>query len=177
MTENEVINKLEFFKKAIINLKNENNDLNDLVEELSNPLEAIVEENLQNRIEELEEEVIVKENLQNKVEELEEENFKLKDEIEEYKKTISSLKNDIKKISKNIEQCNGFEERYNSLKEKAYKSIKHLVEDVIEPREKETEEINKRIAELEKLLIEKNKDHKMIVKSAEKELAEMIEGK
>lgn len=160
MTENEVINKLEFFKKAIINLKNENNDLNDLVEELSNPLEAIVEENLQN-----------------KVEELEEENFKLKDEIEEYKKTISSLKNDIKKISKNIEQCNGFEERYNSLKEKAYKSIKHLVEDVIEPREKETEEINKRIAELEKLLIEKNKDHKMIVKSAEKELAEMIEGK
>lgn len=160
MTENEVINKLEFFKKAIINLKNENNDLNDLVEELSNPLEAIVEENLQNRIEELEEE-----------------NFKLKDEIEEYKKTISSLKNDIKKISKNIEQCNGFEERYNSLKEKAYKSIKHLVEDVIEPREKETEEINKRIAELEKLLIEKNKDHKMIVKSAEKELAEMIEGK
>jgi len=160
MTENEVINKLEFFKKAIINLKNENNDLNDLVEELSNPLEAIVEENLQNRIEELEEE-----------------NFKLKDEIEEYKKTISSLKNDIKKISKNIEQCNGFEERYNSLKDKAYKSIKHLVEDVIEPKEKETEEINKRIAELEKLLIEKNKDHKMIVKSAEKELAEMIEGK
>ena len=160
MTENEVINKLEFFKKAIINLKNENNDLNDLVEELSNPLEAIVEENLQNRIEELEEE-----------------NFKLKDEIEEYKKTISSLKNDIKKISKNIEQCNGFEERYNSLKNKAYKSIKHLVEDVIEPKEKETEEINKRIAELEKLLIEKNKDHKMIVKSAEKELAEMIEGK
>ena len=160
MTENEVINKLEFFKKAIINLKNENNDLNDLVEELSNPLEAIVEENLQNR-----------------VEELEEENFKLKDEIEEYKKTISSLKNDIKKISKNIEQCNDFEERYNSLKDKAYKSIKHLVEDVIEPKEKETEEINKRIAELEKLLIEKNKDHKMIVKSAEKELAEMIEGK
>lgn len=160
MTENEVINKLEFFKKAIINLKNENNDLNDLVEELSNPLEAIVEENLQNRIEELEEE-----------------NFKLKDEIEEYKKTISSLKNDIKKISKNIEQCNGFEGRYNSLKDKAYKSIKHLVEDVIEPKEKETEEINKRIAELEKLLIEKNKDHKMIVKSAEKELAEMIEGK
>ena len=160
MTENEVINKLEFFKKAIINLKNENNDLNDLVEELSNPLEAIVEENLQNRIEELEEE-----------------NFKLKDEIEEYKKTISSLKNDIKKISKNIEQCNGFEERYNSLKDKAYKSIKHLVEDVIEPKEKETEEINKRIAELEKLLIEKNKNHKMIVKSAEKELAEMIEGK
>lgn len=160
MTESEVINKLEFFKKAIINLKNENNDLNDLVEELSNPLEAIVEENLQDR-----------------VEELEEENFKLKDEIEEYKKTISSLKNDIKKISKNIEQCNGFEERYNSLKDKAYKSIKHLVEDVIEPKEKETEEINKRIAELEKLLIEKNKDHKMIVKSAEKELAEMIEGK
>lgn len=156
MTESEVINKLEFFKKAIINLKNENNDLNDLVEELSNPLEAIVEENLQDR-----------------VEELEEENFKLKDEIEEYKKTISSLKNDIKKISKN----NGFEERYNSLKDKAYKSIKHLVEDVIEPKEKETEEINKRIAELEKLLIEKNKDHKMIVKSAEKELAEMIEGK
>lgn len=160
MTENEVINKLEFFKKAIINLKNENNDLNDLVEELSNPLEAIVEENLQNRIEELEEE-----------------NFKLKDEVEEYKKTILSLKNDIKKISKNIEQCNDFEERYNSLKDKAYKSIKHLVEDVIEPKEKETEEINKRIAELEKLLIEKNKDHKMIVKSAEKELAEMIEGK
>lgn len=160
MTESEVINKLEFFKKAIINLKNENNDLNDLVEELSNPLEAIVEENLQDR-----------------VEELEEENFKLKDEIEEYKKTISSLKNDIKKISKNIEQCNGFEERYNSLKDKAYKSIKHLVEDVIEPKEKETEEINKRIAELEKLLMEKNKDHKMIVKSAEKELAEMIEGK
>jgi hypothetical protein len=52
-----------------------------------------------------------------------------------------------------------------------------LVEDVIEPKEKEVEEITKRVSDLEKLLFQKNKDSKMIVKSAEKELSEMIAGK
>ena len=51
------------------------------------------------------------------------------------------------------------------------------MEGVVEPKEKQTEEVNKRIVELENLLFEKNKDHKMIVKSAEKELTEMILGK
>ena len=54
MTENEVIERLEFFKKAIINLKNELNDKDELIEDLSTPPAAAIEENLQARIEELE---------------------------------------------------------------------------------------------------------------------------
>ena len=143
MKEDEVINKLEFFKKAIIGLKNELNDDKELIEELSTPSSAIIEENLQSRIEELE-----------KI------NFDLKQEL-----------NTIK------ENSDKYKEKYNKLKKQTYNTIKHLVEDVIEPKEKQMEEINKRVLELENLLFEKNKEHKMVVKSAEKELSEMIAGK
>lgn len=143
MKEDEVINKLEFFKKAIIGLKNELNDDKELIEELSTPSSAIIEENLQSRIEELE-----------KI------NFDLKQELDTIK-----------------ESSDKYKEKYNKLKKQTYNTIKHLVEDVIEPKEKQMEEINKRVLELENLLFEKNKEHKMVVKSAEKELSEMIAGK
>lgn len=143
MKEDEVINKLEFFKKAIIGLKNELNDDKELIEELSTPSSAIIEENLQSRIEELE-----------KI------NFDLKQELDIIK-----------------ENSDKYKEKYNKLKKQTYSTIKHLVEDVIEPKEKQMEEINKRVLELENLLFEKNKEHKMVVKSAEKELSEMIAGK
>ena len=142
MTESEVIEKLEFFKKAIINLKNENSSL---AEAASN---------------------------------FEIENGKT---IENYEKQILSLKEENKKLNEenkalkkdNKKQLN----EYNELKNKTDLTIKHLMEDVIKPKEKQTEEVNKRIIELENLLFEKNKDHKMVVKSAEKELTEMILGK
>jgi hypothetical protein len=143
MKEDEVISKLEFFKKAIIGLKNELNDDKELIEELSTPSSAIIEENLQSRIEELE-----------KI------NFDLKQELDAIK-----------------ENSDKYKEKYNKLKKQTYNTIKHLVEDVIEPKEKQMEEINKRVLELENLLFEKNKEHKMVVKSAEKELSEMIAGK
>ena len=139
MTENEVIEKLEFFKKAIINLKNENSSLSEAA---SNS---------------------------------EIENGKT---IENYEKQILSLKEENKKLNKELEKIDKkWSNEYNNLKNKAYLTIKHLVEGVIEPKEKQAEEVNKRIVELENLLFEKNKDHKMIVKSAEKELTEMILGK
>ena len=139
MTENEVIEKLEFFKKAIINLKNENSSLSEAV---SNS---------------------------------EIENGKT---IENYEKQILSLKEENKKLNKELEKIDKkWSNEYNNLKNKTYLTIKHLVEGVVEPKEKQTEEVNKRIVELENLLFEKNKDHKMIVKSAEKELTEMILGK
>ena len=142
MTESEVIEKLEFFKKAIINLKNENSSL---AEAASN---------------------------------FEIENGKT---IENYEKQILSLKEENKKLNEenkalkkdNKKQLN----EYNDLKNKTDLTIKHLMEDVIKPKEKQAEEVNKRIIELENLLFEKNKEHKMVVKSAEKELTEMILGK
>ena len=142
MTESEVIEKLEFFKKAIINLKNENSSL---AEAASN---------------------------------FEIENGKT---IENYEKQILSLKEENKKLNEenkalkkdNKKQLN----EYNDLKNKTDLTIKHLMEDIIKPKEKQAEEVNKRIIELENLLFEKNKDHKMVVKSAEKELTEMILGK
>ena len=139
MTENEVIEKLEFFKKAIINLKNENSSLSEAA---SNS---------------------------------EIENGKT---IENYEKQILSLKEENKKLNKELEKIDKkWYNEYNNLKNKIYLTIKHLVEEVVEPKEKQSEEVNKRIVELENLLFEKNKDHKMIVKSAEKELTEMILGK
>ena len=139
MTENEVIEKLEFFKKAIINLKNENSSLSEAA---SNS---------------------------------EIENGKA---IENYEKQILSLKEENKKLNKELEKIDKkWSNEYNNLKNKTYLTIKHLVEGVVEPKEKQAEEVNKRIVELENLLFEKNKDHKMIVKSAEKELTEMILGK
>lgn len=139
MTENEVIEKLEFFKKAIINLKNENSSLSEAA---SNS---------------------------------EIENGKT---IENYEKQILSLKEENKKLNKELEKIDKkWSNEYNNLKNKTYLTIKHLVEGVIEPKAKQAEEVNKRIVELENLLFEKNKDHKMIVKSAEKELTEMILGK
>ena len=139
MTENEVIEKLEFFKKAIINLKNENSSLSEAA---SNS---------------------------------EIENGKT---IENYEKQILSLKEENKKLNKELEKIDKkWSNEYNNLKNKTYLTIKHLVEGIVEPKEKQAEEVNKRIVELENLLFEKNKDHKMIVKSAEKELTEMILGK
>lgn len=139
MTENEVIEKLEFFKKAIINLKNENSSLSEAA---SNS---------------------------------EIENGKA---IENYEKQILSLKEENKKLNKELEKIDKkWSNEYNNLKNKTYLTIKHLVEGVVEPKAKQAEEVNKRIVELENLLFEKNKDHKMIVKSAEKELTEMILGK
>ena len=139
MTENEVIEKLEFFKKAIINLKNENSSLSEAA---SNS---------------------------------EIENGKTK---KNYEKQILSLKEENKKLNKELEKIDKkWSNEYNNLKNKTYLTIKHLVEGVVEPKEKQAEEVNKRIVELENLLFEKNKDHKMIVKSAEKELTEMILGK
>ena len=139
MTDNEVIEKLEFFKKAIINLKNENSSLSEAA---SNS---------------------------------EIENGKT---IENYEKQILSLKEENKKLNKELEKIDKkWSNEYNNLKNKTYLTIKHLVEGVVEPKEKQAEEVNKRIVELENLLFEKNKDHKMIVKSAEKELTEMILGK
>ena len=139
MTESEVIEKLEFFKKAIINLKNENSSLSEAA---SNS---------------------------------EIENGKT---IENYEKQILSLKEENKKLNKELEKIDKkWSNEYNNLKNKTYLTIKHLVEGVVEPKEKQAEEVNKRIVELENLLFEKNKDHKMIVKSAEKELTEMILGK
>ena len=139
MTENEVIEKLEFFKKAIINLKNENSSLSEAV---SNS---------------------------------EIENGKTSENCE---KQILSLKEENKKLNKELEKIDKkWSNEYNNLKNKTYLTIKHLVEGVVEPKEKQAEEVNKRIVELENLLFEKNKDHKMIVKSAEKELTEMILGK
>ena len=139
MTENEVIEKLEFFKKAIINLKNENASLSEAAS-----------------------------------------NSEIEDgkTIENYEKQILSLKEENKKLNKELEKIDKkWSNEYNNLKNKTYLTIKHLVEGVVEPKEKQTEEVNKRIVELENLLFEKNKDHKMIVKSAEKELTEMILGK
>ena len=139
MTENEVIEKLEFFKKAIINLKNENSSLSEAA---SNS---------------------------------EIENGKT---IENCEKQILSLKEENKKLNKELEKIDKkWSNEYNNLKNKTYLTIKHLVEGVVEPKAKQAEEVNKRIVELENLLFEKNKDHKMIVKSAEKELTEMILGK
>ena len=139
MTENEVIEKLEFFKKAIINLKNENSSLSETA---SNS---------------------------------EIENGKI---IENYEKQILSLKEENKKLNKELEKIDKkWSNEYNNLKNKTYLTIKHLVEGVVEPKAKQAEEVNKRIVELENLLFEKNKDHKMVVKSAEKELTEMILGK
>ena len=135
MTESEVIEKLEFFKKAIINLKNENSSLSEAAS-----------------------------------------NFEIENgkTIENYEKQILSLKEENKALKKdNKKQLN----EYNDLKNKTDLTIKHLMEDVIKPKEKQAEEVNKRIIELENLLFEKNKDHKMVVKSAEKELTEMILGK
>ena len=142
MTESEVIEKLEFFKKAIINLKNENSSLDEAAS-----------------------------------------NFEIENgkTIENYEKQILSLKEENKKLNEenkalkkdNKKQLN----EYNDLKNKTDLTIKHLMEDVIKPKEKQAEEVNKRIIELENLLFEKNKDHKMVVKSAEKELTEMILGK
>ena len=142
MTESEVIEKLEFFKKAIINLKNENSSL---AEAASN---------------------------------FEIENGKT---IENYEKQILSLNEENKKLNeenKTLKKDNKKQlDEYNDLKNKTDLKIKHLMEDVIKPKEKQAEEVNKRIIELENLLFEKNKDHKMVVKSAEKELTEMILGK
>ncbi len=169
MTEIEVIEKLEFFKNAIINLKNELSEKEEFIEELSTPSSSLVEENLQSRIEELEAEVSkLKQKIeeQSKVSEQDEKSIEIHtNKILEQSKEIGSLK---RKLSEE-------KENYVKLKKQAYNTIKHLVEDVIETKEKEFEEINNKTMELEKLLFEKgNKEHKMIVKSAEKELQEMI---
>ena len=105
MTENEVIEKLEFFKKAIINLKNENSSLSEAV---SNS---------------------------------EIENGKT---IENYEKQILSLKEENKKLNKELEKIDKkWSNEYNNLKNKTYLTIKHLVEGVVEPKEKQTEEEKK----------------------------------
>lgn len=142
MTEDEVIEKLNFFKNAIINLKNENSDYKETIEELS---AASVSEEIQKQT----------------ISELE----------ERYKKLEEKAGKEKKELIKELEKT---KKENKILKEKARNSIKHLVEDIIEPKEKELIEISKRITELESLLFEKTKDHKMIVKSAEKELAEML---
>ncbi len=142
MTESEVIEKLEFFKKAIINLKNENSSLAEAASNFEIENDKTIE------------------NYEKQILSLKEENKKLNDENKALKK-------------ENKKQLN----EYNDLKNKTDLTIKHLMEDVIKPKEKQAEEVNKRIIELENLLFEKNKDHKMVVKSAEKELTEMILGK
>ena len=142
MTESEVIEKLEFFKKAIINLKNENSSLAEAASNFEIENGKTIE------------------NYEKQILSLKEENKKLNDENKALKK-------------ENKKQLN----EYNDLKNKTDLTIKHLMEDVIKPKEKQAEEVNKRIIELENLLFEKNKDHKMVVKSAEKELTEMILGK
>ena len=142
MTESEVIEKLEFFKKAIINLKNENSSLAEAVSNFEIENGKTIE------------------NYEKQILSLNEENKKLNEENKALKK-------------ENKKQLN----EYNDLKNKTDLKIKHLMEDVIKPKEKQAEEVNKRIIELENLLFEKNKDHKMVVKSAEKELTEMILGK
>ena len=119
MTENEVIEKLEFFKKAIINLKNENSSLSEAASnsEIGNGKT-----------------------------------------IENYEKQILSLKEENKKLNKELEKIDKkWSNEYNNLKNKTYLTIKHLVEEVVEPKEKQSEEVNKRIVELENLLFEKNK--------------------
>lgn len=170
MTETEVIEKLEFFKNAIINLKNELNEKDEMIDELTTPQSSIIEENLQNRIEELEKENFELKEL-NKIKN-EEEYQKIKKELKKVKTEKDEL---AKKNAEFIKEIKKTEEKYVDLKNKAYNSIKHLVEDEIEPKEKEMTEIQKRIAELESILFEKNKEeHKMIVKSAEKEIQEML---
>ena len=170
MTETEVIEKLEFFKNAIINLKNELNEKDEMIDELTTPQSSIIEENLQNRIEELEKENFELKEL-NKIKN-EEEYQKIKKELKKVKTEKDEL---AKKNAEFIKKIKKTEEKYVDLKNKAYHSIKHLVEDEIEPKEKEMAEIQKRIAELESILFEKNKEeHKMIVKSAEKEIQEML---
>ena len=149
MTESEVIEKLEFFKKAIINLKNENSSLAEAVSNFEIENGKTIE------------------NYEKQILSLNEENKKLNEENKKLNEENKALKKENKK------QLN----EYNDLKNKTDLKIKHLMEDVIKPKEKQAEEVNKRIIELENLLFEKNKDHKMVVKSAEKELTEMILGK
>ena len=149
MTESEVIEKLEFFKKAIINLKNENSSLAEAASNFEIENGKTIE------------------NYEKQILSLNEENKKLNEENKKLNEENKALKKDNKK------QLN----EYNDLKNKTDLTIKHLMEDVIKPKEKQAEEVNKRIIELENLLFEKNKDHKMVVKSAEKELTEMILGK
>lgn len=153
MKEDEVIEKLEFFKKAIIELKNEKEEYKEKAENLL--ASSASEEREKNAtISEIEE----------KYNALSEENKTLKEQLKQLEETSK----------KEVEEEKA---KYDDLKEKTYYTIKHLVEDVIEPKEKEIEEITKRVSDLEKLLFQKNKDSKMIVKSAEKELSEMIAGK
>ena len=111
MTENEVIEKLEFFKKAIINLKNENFSLSEAA---SNS---------------------------------EIENGKT---IENYEKQILSLKEENKKLNKELEKIDKkWSNEYNNLKNKTYLTIKHLVEGVVEPKEKQAE-VHKNVVDAQK---------------------------
>lgn len=128
---------------------------------------------------------------------LDKENKSLKKQLAERDKTVEKNSVDITKL---VEKEKGWSIRekqlidgFNSFKEKTYLTIKHLVEDVIEPLEEKAlenpssiiieEELKEQIESAKKIkeaevTIRTNsgpEKKKLIIKPAEKELQEMIE--
>ena len=148
MTEAEVLEKFELFKNGLIKKNNEIENLKKALEEKSNFIEQLTSD--------------YKSAL---------------DKSNEQEDVIKSLNVNIEKMSKsisqNVEQLQESRNQYDDLKSKTYKSIKHLVEDVIEVQEKKIKDfeedlkqsnlkiegLNKIINTLEKKL-ENNKKEK-----------------
>lgn len=108
-------------------------------------------------------------------------------EQDNYKKEIKTLKENNEALLKRYkeredellklrEEADKCDNALEGLRVKAYHTIKHLVEDVIEPDKARIAEKEKRIANLEMTLMMKSStENVMIVKSAERELKEMID--
>lgn len=164
MTEAEVLEKLAIFKDALIKKNNKIKELEeekkkdeDLIEGLTNS-----NEDFQNKIKA--NEITIKELVSGteKCEQLEaaldERNIKIKAlesklqsatfELSETTAKAANLTLDLKDASSFNEtlsnERNEWEKKYNDLKDKTYKTIKHLVEDVIEKQEKEINELKSR---------------------------------
>lgn len=220
MTEKEALEKLEFFKNAIISLKGRISELEKQAAEREeemrekqaafdnalklrgSDIDGLTHKNraLQDDINYLEKTIAeLKENAPDNTIEQEfadyrartEKRLKEADENEKdlhwYKEWYHNLQskqenanNDIAELKSKLEEAEKetirHKDAYGDLKTKTYHTIKHLVEDVIEPAEAKIAEKDKKIANLETALSAKNSsENVMIVKSAERELKEMID--
>lgn len=120
------------------------------------------------------------------IENLHNENIRLEDELSTKNKELDDKEFDLSEMKKDIDEMSslcaerlgtiaGLENKLKSLEEKTSKTIKHLVEDVIEKQEKTIEEKDEEIKNLKKRLREKaHTDKPVDAEKPSKEVKETI---
>lgn len=133
MTEEEVVKKLELFKEKLIKFRDERNSAKEQLQDCQKKIDSI----------NLEKEKALEEN-SNNLKKLHDSEIS----IDDFKSNLNNL----------LSQKDNLELEMSSFKDKTYKTIKHLVEDVIEVQESQirdlTSELNKTADENKKLLID-----------------------